>query len=258
MNAANLKALAPWQAAPHTQLEIPAQEVHVWRASLLQPEALLQKMEATLSAEEFARASRFQFEKHRRRFVLGRGFLRDVLRRYLEARADQIVFAYQTHGKPRLAEAINPKNIRFNLSHAEELWVCALTCGREAGVDVEHLHEIPEAETLAQRFFAKAEAESFCALPEHEKRRAFFNCWTRKEAFIKALGEGLSHPLHRFEVSFLPGAPAALLRTAPDADEAARWSMFAFEPAENYVAAVVVAGKDFETKFWHWQGAVRA
>lgn len=255
MKAASLNALAGGQAPP---LEICAHEAHVWCAPLMQPDAVLQKMKAMLSADEFARAARFQFEKHRNRFVIGRGLLREVLSRYLDMPAHQIALEYETHGKPRLAEALNSKKIFFNLSHAEDLWVCAFTRGREVGVDVEHVQVIAEAENLAQRFFAKAEAESFCALPAHEKQRAFFHCWTRKEAFIKALGEGLSHPLHRFEVSFLPGAPAALLRTAPDPREAERWSMFAFEPAREYVAALVVAGKSIEVKFWEWQGFARA
>lgn len=246
------------QVTARGAVPLPKNEVHVWCASLVQPDAVLQEMEAALSTDEFTRASRFQFERHRRKFVLGRGLLRDVLCRYLGMQAARIMFEYEAQGKPRLAAAINPQKLCFNLAHAEDRWVCAFTREREVGVDVEHLHEIPEAENLAQRFFAKAEAENFCALPLHERQRAFFNCWTRKEAFIKALGEGLSHPLHLFEVSFLPGAPAALLQTRPDPREAARWSMFAFEPAANYVAAVVVAGKDFETKFWHWQGFVRA
>lgn len=243
-----------WQIAPATPMALHMHEIHVWRASLEQPEAVFRKLQATLSADEFARASRFQFEQHRRRFVVARGVLRDILGRYLGVAANVITFEYETHGKPKLAKAKHPENFCFNLSHAKELALCAITRGHALGVDVEHIHPISDAEQIARRFFSEREAGQFCALPQEQKQIAFFNCWTRKEAFIKALGEGLSHPLDRFEVAFLPGELAALLQTRPDPQEAERWSMFAFEPAADYAGALVVAGKDFALKYWQWQG----
>ncbi len=243
-----------WQIAPTARMELHTHEVHVWRASLEQPEAVCRKLQATLSADEFERAARFQFEKHRRRFVVARGVLRDILGRYLGVAATGITFEYEAHGKPKLASVNHPENFSFNLSHAEELALCAVVRGHALGVDVEHVHPISDAEQIARRFFSEREAEQFCALPQEHRQIAFFNCWTRKEAFIKALGEGLSHPLNRFEVAFLPGELAALLHTRPDPQEAGRWSMFAFEPATDYAGALVVAGKNFAVKYWQWQG----
>ncbi len=250
--SARLEDQSLWRIAPHAKPELHAREAHVWRAALTQPEAVFQKLQASLSSDELERASRFQFEKHRRRFVLARGALRDVLSRYLGLAANQITFAYEARGKPRLADAINSDNLCFNLTHAEELALCAVTHGRMLGVDVEHVHPMEDAEQIARRFFSPREAEQFCALPLEQKLIAFFHCWTRKEAFIKALGEGLSHPLHQFEVSFLPGELPAVLCTRPDPREAARWSMFAFEPAQDYIAALIVAGKDLALKYWQW------
>jgi 4'-phosphopantetheinyl transferase len=244
-----------WQSVSEKKLSLADQDVHIWRASLIKPESTFEKLMCTLSNDERARANRFRFEKHRRRFVIARGALRDILRRYLDVDAGTILFEYARHGKPALSEKQNPGEIRFNLSHAEELAVCAITTGRAVGIDVEYIpRSLSDADKIAKRFFSKQESDAFLKLPEAQKREAFFNCWTRKEAFIKAIGEGLTHPLHQFEVAFLPGETPALLDTRPDPREAEKWMLSSFIPAENYIGAVVVEGKKLDFAYWQWEG----
>ena len=122
----------------------------------------------------------------------------------------------------------------------------AFACGREIGVDVEYLQPVPDAEQLARRFFSSSEYASLRRLPGSQQLEAFFNCWTRKEAYLKALGDGLSHPLDQFQVSLMPDEPARLLKVDGCPEETARWHMTSFVPASGYVAAVVVDGSDFQ------------
>jgi len=224
----------------------------VWSIALAQTEEVYQKLRAALSEDEQRRAAQFKFEKLQKRFVVARGALRNILSRYTGIIAEKIAFEYEAHGKPRLA-AMNPDDVCFNLSHAEELALCAVARGRAVGVDVEFVRRLDDAERIAKRFFSPRESEIFCALPPERKPGAFFNCWTRKEAFIKALGEGLSHPLNQFEVSFVEGEPAALLCTRPDPREATKWTLQALHPAQNYIGALAAAGNDFALKCWQWE-----
>lgn len=239
--------------ASPTSLTLTRNEVHVWRIALEQAEAVRQRLRAALSDDEHRRAAQFKFEKLQQRFVVARGALRDILRRYTGLAAAAMVFEYEAHGKPKLSEATNRDNLNFNLSHSEELALCAVSCSRAVGIDVEWVRRMDDAERIARRFFSPRESEIFCALPPAQQPNAFFNCWTRKEAFIKALGEGLSHPLDSFEVSFLEGEPAALLRTRPDPREAAQWTLRALHPAPNYTGALAAAGNNFALHYWQWQ-----
>lgn len=233
-------------------LELAREEVHVWSIALTQAEEVYQRFLTGLSPDEQRRAAQFKFEKLQKRFIAARGALRDILSRYTGLAAEKIIFEYETYGKPKLAATLNSNNISFNLSHTEDLALCAVCHDRAVGVDVEFVRPMDDAEAIAQRFFSRVESERFCALPAAQKPEAFFNCWTRKEAFIKALGEGLSHPLDQFEVSFSEGEPAALLRTRPDPREATKWSLQALQPAPNFVGALAVAGNDFSLKCWQW------
>jgi len=239
--------------ASPTSPSLARSDVHVWRIALAQTEAVHQKLRATLSEDEQRRAAQFKFEKLQKRFVTARGALRDILSRYTGLAAEKIAFEYEARGKPKLAETINHNGVCFNLAHTENLALCAVTCGRPVGVDVEFIRRLDDAERIARRFFSPRESAAFCALPPEQQPVAFFNCWTRKEAFIKALGEGLSHPLNQFEVSFVEGEPAALLCTRPDPREATLWTLQALHPAPNYAGALVVAGNHVVLKHWQWQ-----
>jgi 4'-phosphopantetheinyl transferase len=212
----------------------------------------LRIFEDTLTADERARAERFYFQKHRERFIAGRGLLRHILSRYLGKEPDQLRFCYNSYGKPALTEETGAEGLCFNLSHSHGIALYALTHGREIGIDIEYFRPDVETEKLAERFFSPREAAVLRALPEHLRKEGFFNCWTRKEAYIKAEGEGMSIPLSAFDVSLTPGEPAALLRTQKHPQETACWSLQALNPAPSYAAALAVKGHDWELKCWQW------
>jgi 4'-phosphopantetheinyl transferase len=218
-------------------------EVHVWQISLEQPSDVRQSLVRYLSAEEVARAGRFYFERHRRHFIVAHGFMRSLLGRYLEIAPAQVQFTFGAHGKPSLVD--QKRDLRFNLSHTGELALLAVSHGREVGVDIEQIRSLDDAPSIAARFFSAAENRAWLAVPDGQKAVAFFNAWTRKEAFIKALGDGLSYPLDRFDVSLAPGEPACLLRVAGEPEAAARWRIEALKPAPGYAAAVAVAGHNW-------------
>ena len=142
--------------------------------------------------------------------------------------------------------------IRFNLSHSHGKALYAVSRGREIGVDLEFIRGDLEAEQIAERFFSHSEIETLRALPLSLRKHAFFLCWTRKEAYIKARGEGLSLPLDQFDVSLIPGEPAALLSTQSDSDEALRWSLRNLTPASGYAAALATEGRDWTLSCWQW------
>jgi len=250
-----MKDSCSWQIPPESNFELSSHEVHVWRIALEQDEGVFEKLFASFSHDERQRAEQFKFEKLKKRYIVARGALRDILSRYADLAAEAIAFEYEAHGKPKLAEAMNQNQLCFNLSHAENLALLAVSRGHLIGVDVEFVRALDDAEKIAQRFFSPLESSIFCALPEEQKPAAFFNCWTRKEAFIKALGEGLSHPLHRFDVSFIDGEPAALLSTRPDPQEASKWTLLALAPGQNYVGALAVEGGSLELACWQWEAS---
>ena len=231
-----------WSQPPES-LSLSSGEVHVWRARLDEPAASLTALQEnflrTLAEDERVRASRFHFEKDRRRFVLARGFLRALLGRYLQTTPEEVSFSYGPYGKPALSGAGAP--LRFNASHSHELAVYAFVEEHEIGVDVEYIKKDLMTEEIAQHFFSAAEIQSLSALPATEKTAAFFRCWTRKEAYIKAIGSGLSHPLDKFDVTLAPGEPATLLRDHLDPAAATRWSMFNLE-LDDYAGALAVEG----------------
>ncbi|MBV9772452.1 MAG: 4'-phosphopantetheinyl transferase superfamily protein [Gemmatimonadetes bacterium] len=227
--------------------------VHVWCAPLDPPAHVVGRYRALLAVDEGARADRFRFEQHRRQFVVARGVLRTLLGRYLSVDPRRLEFRYGSHGKPELAGAFAESGIRFNVSHSGELALYAVSRGRELGVDIEHVHPMDDGVDIAERFFSAAENVVFRALAVSEREEAFFNCWTRKEAYIKAVGEGLSFPLHAFDVSLAPGEPARLLG-ARDEEQAARWTLRELDPAPGYKAALVVEGEGWETECWSWDG----
>jgi 4'-phosphopantetheinyl transferase len=225
-----------WSPPPES-LSLSSGEIHVWRADLEQPLELQEAFLGLLDQDERARAARFHFEMHRRRFVLGRGFLRVLLGRYLGRAPEQVRFVYGPYGKPALADA--DSRLRFNTSHSHELAVYAFVQDSEIGVDVEYIKTDFASEDIARHFFSAYEVETLMALAENERAAAFFRCWTRKEAYIKAIGSGLSHPLDEFDVTFAADQPAALLRDRRDTDATSRWSMFNLE-FNDYAGALAV------------------
>jgi 4'-phosphopantetheinyl transferase len=233
---------------------LPLGEVHVWTASLEQPAETVARLRALLNDDERARADRFLFEKGRTQFTVGRGVLRLLVGRYLGVRPEEVRFAYNAYGKPMLGGVGPEASLRFNLSHSGSLVLYALAQGREVGIDVETIRPDFAADNIAQRFFAPAEVAALRALPEAARTTGFFTCWTRKEAFIKARGKGLSIPLDAFEVSLAPGARAEVLVTHDDPDEAGRWTLHDLQPGPGYAGALAVAGEGCRPRHRTWTG----
>jgi 4'-phosphopantetheinyl transferase len=224
--------------------------VHVWRAALDMGAAQRERLEQTLSADERERAGRFYFQKDRDQFIVARGVLRTLLGRYLGLPPVQLRFSYSSYGKPSLAPEL--QGLSFNLSHSHGLALAAVTCDRELGVDVEYIRPEVVEEPIAERFFSTPEVAALRALPAALQPEGFFNCWTRKEAYIKARGEGLSVRLDQFQVSLTPGEPAALLSVQGDPAEAARWSLRELAPGAGYTGAVAVEGHEWLLRCWEW------
>lgn len=226
--------------------------VDVWRLAMNQPQSRVMSLYGILDADERARADRFYFEKHRRRFTVARGVLRQILARYLGVTPWAVAFEYGEHGKPSIGKVANPQDIRFNVSHSNECALFAFTLRREVGVDVEYMRGSLDVEALARHSFSPREARALCNLPLAERRQAFFNCWTRKEAFIKAHGEGLSLGLHRFDVTLAPGEAAALRRFDVNPAELSLWALRALEAPAGYKAALAVEGHGWELRCWDY------
>jgi 4'-phosphopantetheinyl transferase len=240
-----------WRSPPAT-LALEEGAVHVWRAGLDLERPSIERLARTLSQDERARADRFHFEKDRDRFIASHGFLRSILGHYLGIMPGDLEFVYGAYGKPALGGRFAVHEILFNMSHAEAVGLYAFARRREVGIDVEHRRADFATRAVAEKFFSPREAAMLFELPEHLRSQAFFNCWTRKEAYIKARGTGLSLPLDQFDVSLLPGEPAKLLHTSGDPTEASRWCLQELNPGPGYAAALAVAGDGFQLSCWQW------
>lgn len=231
---------------------LPAHTIHVWRASLDVAPPVAARLHGTLSADEAARAARFAFQRDRAHFVAARGLLRAILGRYLELPPGDLRFANNRYGKPAIASETAGQPIQFNLSHSHGVALFAVSRGGQLGVDIELVRTEPVCEQIAARFFAPGESSQLATVPLCQRQWAFFTCWTRKEAYIKARGDGLSRPLDSFEVSVRPGEPARLLCTYDDASDAERWSIVELAPGEGYVGALAAEGRDHTVLCWQY------
>ena len=229
---------------PPADIDLPAGEVHVWSAWLDPPEGLLRQCGDVLSEDERDRAERFRSGPLRTGYIAGRGMLRMLLGRYLAADPASITLSYQAHGKPELGPPWNAAGLEFNVSHSHGLALYAFTRGRAIGVDVELVRPMPNAVALLERFFSPEEVQQWRQVPPERQSRVFFQGWTRKEAWLKAVGSGLSFPLSEFCVTM--DGPARVLSVHGNREEAASWRLESCEPADGYVAAVATgkgAGK---------------
>jgi 4'-phosphopantetheinyl transferase len=243
---------SPLWVDPQERLDLHAGGVHVWRAALDGTPDRVRSMREILDDEERRRVDRLGTEQARRRFTVGRGLLRMILGRYLEVDPGTLRFTYGPQGKPALADLSSGIPLHFNVAHSGDLVVYAATLGRRIGVDVEHLRQGFGGERIAERFFSAAEIAALRSISDDEKGRAFFNCWTRKEAYIKATGASILRALDSFDVSLAPGEPAALLRAHGDPEEAGRWSLRELDVGAEYVAALAVEGHGWSLTCWQW------
>ncbi len=213
-------------------------EVHIWHVPLDWDAAYVAELHCLLSEDERRRADRYHFHRDRDHFVVARGFMRSLLGSYLDLAPAQLRFTYSAHGKPGLDDS----RLTFNLSHSAGQALLAVTLARAVGVDIEFLRGDFSCVEVARHFFSHREQAGLEALGRDAQTTAFFNCWTRKEAYIKARGEGLSLPLDQFDVSVAPGEPAKLVATRPDAAEAWCWTLRELQVEPGYVGAVAVEG----------------
>jgi 4'-phosphopantetheinyl transferase len=227
------------------KLELTPGEVHVWSLPLDISQRSLASVAEYLSPDERKRADRFRFEVHRNQFIVGRGMLRVILGSYCNVLPERLRFAYGPNGKPELiapGESV-PRTrgaLRFNLAHSEELGVLAVTQTGPVGVDVEQVRRLPEFKELVSQFFSVREAAEFSRLPWEQQPAAFFNLWTRKEALLKAMGEGIAHSLDRVEVSFLPGESARVLSLPAGPWAECEWSLVELAISPAYTAALAL------------------
>jgi len=237
-----VSTFSPRAAAPGLTLD--PGEIHIWSISLDPPPDHAERYSRLLADDERARADRFRFDRHRRQYAVGRGALRTLLAAYLSTRPELISFSYGPRGKPFLAGplAAGSGGLQFNLSNSDEMALVGFVRGVEIGVDIEFMKSMPDCVEISERFFSHSEREVLRSLPLEVREEAFFNCWTRKEAYLKAVGEGLAAPLDSFDVTLAPGEPPRMLTLEGDAARASRWVFRHFRPAEKYIGALAIEG----------------
>lgn len=227
-------------------------EIHIWQAVLDVPETCLARLSGTLSPGERRRALRFRFERDRRRCAAGRGILREILGFYLGTDAAAIRISYTEYGKPYLEPQWNHAVLSFNTSHSEALALYVFTASSQIGVDVEYVREVPELADIAAHCFSRRERSLLENLPPKEKQDAFFKCWTRKEAFVKAVGRGLSTPLDSFEVLLHSDLPAHPSDTHSECRPPRGWTIVDLDVPRGFAAALAVERADVRPAYFRW------
>jgi 4'-phosphopantetheinyl transferase len=245
-------------------VELPAGEVHIWTVNLDPPADRVEALGRSLSPDEWERANRFRFDRHRRQYVVGRGALRSLLAGYMGTRPELVRFTYGPRGKPFLdaSFSLSPgtgeragergdgiNDLFFNLSNSDEMAFVGFVRGREIGVDIEYLKPMPDCEQIAERFFSESERAVLRGIPKENKEEAFFNCWTRKEAYLKAVGEGLAAPLDSFDVTLAPGEPPRMLTLRGDAEAASRWWLEHFRISPEHIGALALERREPEERW---------
>ncbi|MBI5651072.1 MAG: 4'-phosphopantetheinyl transferase superfamily protein [Chloroflexi bacterium] len=236
-----------WELAPD-QLTLEPNHIHVWRIALDLPASRVDDLRALISRDELARADAFYFPEHRVRFIVAHASVRMILARYARRAPRDLVFATDAFGKPALVQPAPV--LRFNLAHSEHLALCAITRDAPIGIDVELIKPLENLDELAARFFSPHEIAALRALSADQRTRGFYACWTRKEAYIKAVGKGLREPLDQFAVSLAPNEPARLLFARDDPHAAEQWSLFALEPAPGYIGASAIHARARVLQGW--------
>ena len=242
-----IESKALWSQPPDA-LDLQSHQVDAWRIALDLPPASVRSLESHLSTEESERAERFRFSTDRDRYIVAHGCLRKILAHYLHCQPGQLHLSTNEYGKPFLEN----HKLEFNLSHSGNFALMAVSQVHKVGVDVERIRSNLEHDSIARRFFSANEIAELMALPPDQKELAFFNCWTRKEAYIKAQGLGLTLPLNSFDVSLAPNEPAILRATRPNPQEADHWTLLALDVDPNYAGALAVEGQELDFRLWDW------
>ena len=220
-----------------------ANEVHVWRARLDLETLVLDRHSPVLSAEERERAVRFKFSKDRNHFIAARATLRHLLAGYLGEPPEDIQLEILRYGKPTLTADAKIPSLRFNLSHSHGFAMFAFSLGHELGIDLEKIRPEVAFEGIENNLFSPTEKDELAALPLEHRAEGFFLCWTRKEAYVKAHGQGLQISLEGFDVSLTPGEPPALNSTDKE-----RWSLYSISPEAEFAGALVAEGQEHQLR----------
>jgi 4'-phosphopantetheinyl transferase len=251
MGSTNLSPPVPGLDIDSAMRLLPRGEVHVWFASLGQPPQAVQDSESLLSSEERVRAEQFHFDRDRQRFIAARSLLRTILREYLGAPPASFLFRYGAAGKPALSGCWAGA-LEFNLAHSSEGVVYALARDRRVGVDMERIRPLDDLHEMALRVLSEQEQVELGRATPSQKLRAFYEFWTRKEAFIKATGDGFSFPVHRIDVSLPSGKSTRLLGPNGDGGGKPTWTLRALAPDPAYAAALVVEGDACDLHCRRW------
>lgn len=238
-----------WISFSSQQLYLKPNQVDIWFVDKKKHLNKLSEYWTVLCDDERKKASQFRFVKDFNCSVIARGVLRTLLGKYLNTNPKNIEFEFGEFGKPQLKET---NRLEFNVSHAEDGIAIAFTQKNKIGVDVEYIKRPIEVATIAKQFFSENEVSSLFSVEKSNQQQAFYNCWTRKEAFIKALGDGLSFPLDQFSVSLTSTKEASLLETKWDKKEKENWFLKSFEPKKGYIGAFSVKGKVTDIQFWKY------
>ena len=237
---------------PPTDLALSDDAVHIWRVALDPLPPSVRSLYRTLAADERDRAKRFRSPRSRNRFIVAHGLLRCILGRYLNTDPGQLRFWYGRCGKPSLAPPQSQLDLRFSVSHSRGMALYAVTCGREIGVDIEYIRSRSSWQRIVRRCLSESEQAALYALPARAQRTAFWRCWTRKEAYLKAIGSGFTYPMDQVSVGVGPDAPAALIQTNADLQYSSDWSIQDLAPGPGYMGAIAVEGRDWHLRCWQW------
>jgi len=223
--------------------------VHIWSINFVVNEDEFNTYHDLLSADEKLRASKFKFYKDKRCYVVTKAALRLLSGAYLSTDAKDILFEYEAYGKPKFK---HQTNLNFNVSHSGDLALIGFVYNHTIGIDIEKIKNDFDTFEIASNLFSKQEIDALRKIPEEEQYRAFYRCWTRKEAFIKAKGSGLSFPLDEFAVTLDNDLDADLIWTKWDINEKRQWQLTSFIPFKDYIAALI---NDYQAKIEHfiWQ-----
>lgn len=236
------------------KLNISCKEIHVWSASSEASKSQLEFLLPLLSPDEVTRATKFYFQKDFERFITARGILRVILSYYVDIEPGNIRLNYNSYGKPAVLADSNQLRINFSLSHSERLILYAITCERKIGVDLEYVRVNVDYLKTAKYFLSKREYMEFCSLSAEQWPESLLNCWTRKEAYIKAVGKGFSICSNSFDVSFAPHQVARLIKAHEQESEPCKWTIVNLYPGKNYVGALVAETGDWDLTYYRWYG----
>lgn len=238
--------------SPPDPIQLPDSAVHIWRAIVPKEDIIDERYLSTLSLDEKERAKRFLKLEDTSRYIWHHATLRQVISRYLNLQPQEIMFHNSPLGKPALNETLHRDKLTFNMSHSGDIMLIALTSERQIGIDVELIRSIPDMSRMVDLYFTRSERSWYSALPESEKILAFFSAWTRKEAFLKAIGEGLQYPPEQVEVSMDPDAVTPSLDLLDKSQPTSEYRLLSFQPMEGYLAALAAEGKNWSSQAFHF------